>query len=109
MHVISAALFKWLEQKHHGVKWPRVLVSLTAAHAAAYNAAPVGNGRICHPFRGCEARLHLSEKLIQRMDTSSGLYQMFGFLSDLIILPQRQTDGSERRFAYQIAVPWVLS
>ena len=39
----------------------------------------------------------LTEKLTDRMDTSSGLYQMFNELCDLVIMPQ----ASERYAAMQ--------
>ena len=35
----------------------------------------------------------LAEKLTERMDTASGLYQMFNSLCDLVVLPARDKDG----------------
>ena len=61
----ARALHKWLEQKNHGVPWPRTEVAMVAG----------GEGQ------------SLLQKLTDRMDTSSGLYQMFGVFGDVAILP----------------------
>ena len=41
-----------------------------------------------------QRKLSLAQKITERMDTSSGLYQMFAFLGDAVILPERGSDGA---------------
>ena len=79
------ALFKWLEEKNFGKKWPRKEIS-------------VGNPskKECSSKKQCREGHDLSQvtkRIVERMDTSSALYQMFGYLGDLVILPPRGKDG----------------
>ena len=85
----ARALFKWLEQKHHSVPWPRS--NLTVLGGAKRGA---GSGA-------------LARRLFERMDTSSGLYQMFGELADVVLLPARE-DGPGRVAQYLEEVPLDL-
>ena len=82
----TRALFKWLEQQHHDVPWPRTLVSV---------ASGGGSPGPCLAHGRC-ANETVFARLVKRMDTSSGLYQMFSFLVDVVVLPRRRNDGSFR-------------
>lgn len=78
----ARALFKLLEQKNHGVPWPRVEVLLDERDDESTGG---GFGW----FGSSEDQLQtLSHKVTDRMDSSSGLYQMFNELCDLVILPR---------------------
>ena len=77
----ARALFKLLEQKNHGVPWPRVEVLLDERSGEGASSAWFGSSEK-------HATQTLTEKLTDRMDTSSGLYQMFNELCDLVILPR---------------------
>jgi thioredoxin reductase len=88
----ARALFKWLEQKHHDVPWPAVQVSLDRPDGAASEGS---NGGLLSGLLGGGdgAAMTLTEKLTERMDTASGLYQMFNSLCDLVVLPARDKHG----------------
>lgn len=80
------ALFKWLEQKNFGQKWPR-------------RHFPVGGNpsNECSTKKQCReghALSRVTRRLVERMDTSSALYQMFGFLGDVVLLPPRGQEGT---------------
>jgi hypothetical protein len=88
----ARALFKWMEQKHHHVPWARARLPTAAAAAAppppdergaeaaeeASGAGPAAAAappsRVVVSMRGSP----LAVRLRDRMDTASGLYQMFG-------------------------------
>ncbi len=80
----ARALFKLLEQKNHGVPWPRVEVVLDERSEESANSGWFDSDQ-AHPTQT------LTEKLTDRMDSSSGLYQMFNELCDLVIMPRART------------------
>ena len=95
----ARALFKALEQEHEGVRWPRDEVWLdddVAAYHLDRSDAPPG-----------QAKQSLTQKITDRMDTSSGLYQMFGELADLIILPKRDDDSSTAEYLEEVPLAAV--
>ena len=67
----ARAAFKILESKNLGLPWPSTTVPMPGGEVDA-----------------------LQQKLTDRMDSSSGLYQMFAFLADAVILPERGSDGA---------------
>ena len=107
----ARALFKLLERKNHGeepqpcrccwtilaacgcvrscccmlctdVPWPSTQVLLDPA--AAESQSGLLSGLLSGPYRGkAQRKLSLAQKITERMDTSSGLYQMFNNLCDL--------------------------
>ena len=79
----ARALFKVLEQKNHGVPWPRVEVLLDER-----DSQDGGSGGGWFGSSETDPTQTLTEKLTDRMDSSSGLYQMFNELCDLVILPR---------------------
>jgi hypothetical protein len=85
----ARALFKWLEQKNHNVPWPAQQVTFNP------DATPAGGGLLSGLLGGGqeEAEISLLQKLTERMDTASGLYQMFNSLCDLVLLPARDKSG----------------
>ena len=85
----ARALFKWLESKNHGVAWPRDHLT--------FHSGGGGGGE------GGE----LVTKLFQRADTSSGLYQMFGVLHDVILLPPRNDSSSCQQGTMQARVQYL--
>lgn len=100
----ARALFKLLEQKNHNVSWPstRVLLDPEAAEQ---------RGGLLSGLLGGESRrveLSLAQKLTERMDTSSGLYQMFNSLCDVAILPQRGAGTDDATAEYLEEVPLDL-
>jgi len=72
------ALWRILERKYHGVEWPSVAVTATPEGIAA-------------AFLG-------------RINKSSGLWQQFGFLCDLIVVSK---DGAEARYYEELPVDYV--
>ena len=64
------------------VPWPSTQVLLDPA--AAESQSGLLSGLLSGPFRGkARRKLSLAQKITERMDTSSGLYQMFNNLCDL--------------------------
>ncbi len=72
------ALWHILERKHHGVEWPSYAVAATP-----------------------EA---IAEAFLERINKSSGLWQQFGFLCDLIVVSK---DGTEARYYEELPVDYV--
>lgn len=69
------ALHKMLEQKNHGVEWPRTEVAMSTQ---SVGSSWFGDG----------GKQTLLQKLVDRMDTSAGLYQMFGTFTDVVLIPR---------------------
>lgn len=87
----ARALFKWLEQKNHNVPWPAQQVTFdpdAKADSGGLLSGLLGGGS---GQGGAEASL--LQKITERMDTASGLYQMFNSLCDLVLLPPRDKSG----------------
>lgn len=85
----ARALFKLLEQKNHDVPWPRDEVLLDERETANENEEEAGGGWFGGGEESNDEQTQtLTEKLTDRMDSSSGLYQMFNELCDLVILPR---------------------
>lgn len=85
----ARALFKWLERKNHDVPWPAQQVTFDP------DAQAEGGSLLSGLLGGTAqaAEISLLQKLTERMDTASGLYQMFNSLCDLVILPARDKSG----------------
>ena len=86
----ARALFKLLEQKNHNVPWPSTPVLVDP------EAAETQGGLLSGLLGGENAKPSLVQKITERMDTSSGLYQMFNNLCDLGILPKRNADAAKK-------------
>ena len=64
------------------VPWPSTQVLLDPA--AAESQSGLLSGLLSGPYRGkAQRKLSLAQKITERMDTSSGIYQMFNNLCDL--------------------------
>ncbi|HWS55883.1 MAG TPA: NAD(P)-binding domain-containing protein [Pyrinomonadaceae bacterium] len=74
----ARALYRILEVKHHGAGWPSRRLDPTP-----------------------EA---LTEAIIRRVNTSSALWQQYGFLCDLLVVPE---DGGEAVYYEEVPVDYV--
>ncbi|CAK0849850.1 unnamed protein product, partial [Prorocentrum cordatum] len=87
----ARALFRFLEEKNHGVAWPSTPIIL---HAPSADAGP------------CTGLDELLHKLSNRINEASGPYQMFQTLGDMVVFEADAESGSwTARYMEDVPLP----